>query len=774
MKRTNKAFLPSIFPLFVSPDEKSGFTSIGLVSNGLTFMPSFSACLLPFVFCLLSFVTFSQETKKPKIGLVLSGGGAKGFAHIGVLKEIEKAGIKLDYIGGTSMGAIIGGLYACGYSADELDSIFKGTDFDELLQDFVPRNNKTFYEKRNDEVYAFSLPFQKFKVSVPKGISKGLYNYNLLSKLTHNYRYVRDFNQLKIPFVCIATNVETGEEKIFRNGSLPLVLSASGAFPSLFSPVEIDGELYIDGGVANNYPVEEVRRMGADIIIGVDVQDDLKNRDKLTGATGVLVQISNYQMIEKMKEKRKLTDIYVKPDIEGFSVVSFDQGQEIIKRGVEAALQVKSQLDKIGSQELKPLQKSSKIDSVFIKEVAINYMKNYTRSYILGKLRFVAGKRISYNDLHSGINNLNATQNFSSINYNIIKDDYESDVLSINLKENPIKTYLKLGLHYDDLYKSSALLNVSQKNLLFSNDIASLDFILGDNFRYNFDYYRDNGFHWSFGVKSKLNRFNKRQSKTDFRGGDVITALSLKTIDLDYLDLTNQVYVQTIFAQKFLVGGGLEHKYINIQSNNFQDEATFIEDSNYLAGFAFLKYDSFNNKYFPKRGWYFFGDAQTFVSSSDYNNDFTKHSIFKADVGIAQTFFKKATLKIQSEGGFSVGENANNIFNFSLGGYGFSTVNNIKPFYGYDFLSLSGDSYVKASITVDYEFLKKNHLNIGANFTNIGYKIFDNDIWISKPLYSGYSLGYGMETLIGPIEIKQSWSPETGNSFTWISVGFWF
>ena len=308
------------------------------------------SCLLPLFFILFSLSSLSQEAKKQKIGLVLSGGGAKGFAHIGVLKEIEKAGIKIDYIGGSSMGAIIGGLYASGYSASQLDSIFEDTDFDALIQDFVPRNNRTFYEKRNDEMYAISLPFQKFKISVPKGFSKGLYNYNLLSKLTHNVRHVEDFSQLKIPFLCIATNVETGEGKVFKGGSLPQVLSASGAFPSLFSPVEIDGQFYIDGGIADNYPVEEVRKMGADIIIGVDVQDDLKKVDDIKGVTGVLAQISNYQMLQNMKGKKEKTDIYIKPDIENFSIMSFGQGSEIIKKGVQAAELVRDKLNSLGTK----------------------------------------------------------------------------------------------------------------------------------------------------------------------------------------------------------------------------------------------------------------------------------------------------------------------------------------------------------------------------------------------------------------------------------------
>ncbi|WP_300566139.1 patatin-like phospholipase family protein [Flavobacterium sp.] len=732
------------------------------------------AFLLLVVFSLFTFPSFSQDSiKKPKIGLVLSGGGAKGLAHIGVLKEIEKAGIKIDYIGGTSMGAIIGGLYASGYTASDLDSIFRGTNFDELLQDFVPRNNKTFYEKQNDEVYALSLPFQHFKISVPRGLSKGLYNYNLISKLTHNVRHIRDFNQLKIPFLCIATNVETGEEVVFNKGSLPLCLVASGAFPSLFAPVEIDGKLYVDGGVANNYPVEEVRKMGADIIIGVDVQDDLKNRNNINGATGVLVQISNFQMIEKMKAKKELTDIYIKPNIEGFSVISFDQSEAIVQKGVEAAQLVKDKLEKLGTNYKPVSENMNRVDSLFVQGIAINGLENYTRSYVLGKLRFKIGTKISYTDLHSGINNLNATQNFSLINYQLVNDD-NLDILLLDVKENPIKTYLKFGLHYDDLFKTSALLNVTQKKVLFKNDLASFDFILGDNIRYNLDYYVDNGFHWSFGFKSKLNQFNKTISKTDFNGGEILQALSLKTLNIDYLDITNQAYVQTIFIQKFLIGAGVEHKFMRIFSNTIQNTTKYIDNSNYISLFGFLKYDSFDNKYFPKKGWYFMGDFQSFLSSSDVNNNFEKSSTFKADAAIVQTFFKKISVKVQTEGGFLAGESSSHIFDFVLGGYGFAKTNNFRPFFGYDFLELAGDSYVKGSVTLDYELLKKHHVNFAANYSNIGNNIFENKNWIAHPRYSGYALGYGMETLLGPIELKHSWSPETGKHYTWFTVGFWF
>ena len=179
---------------------------------------------LIFVFFLTFLVSFSQE--KPanqdiKVGLVLSGGGAKGFAHVSVLKVLEEAGVRVDYIGGTSMGAIIGGLYASGYSASELDSIVRSVDFDAILSDDLPRKSRPFYEKESGEKYAVVLPVKKRSGGIPKAISQGQNVLNLFTKLTQHVNNINDFNNLPIPFLCIATNLETGESKTLNSGFLP-------------------------------------------------------------------------------------------------------------------------------------------------------------------------------------------------------------------------------------------------------------------------------------------------------------------------------------------------------------------------------------------------------------------------------------------------------------------------------------------------------------------------------------------------------------------------
>lgn len=734
--------------------------------------------VLTLIFALMLFLppaVFGQEkTQRPKVGLVLSGGGAKGFAHIGVLKVLEESGVKIDYIGGTSMGAIIGGLYASGYNASQIDSIFRKTDFDALLQDYVPRAAKNFYGKRSDELYAITLPFDHFRIGIPRSYSKGLYNFNLISRLTHNVRHVEDFNKLPISFFCIATDIETGEQVMLDKGYLPMAIRASAALPSLFSPVELDGRLLVDGGVSNNYPIEELRKKGADIIIGVDVQDGLKDRKSLTDATRILGQISTIGQKEIMKKKRAQTDIYIKPELDEFNVISFSDGGTIIQRGELAALEKLSELKLLVPQDQfyqRPdLSKSS--DSICLKNISVNNFENFTRAYVLGKLKFKNAMTISYDDLKAGIDNLDATKNFSSISYSFHQVEGE-DEIKLNLAENPSRAMLRFGLHYDGLYKSGVLTNLTYRRMLFKNDVISADVALGDNFRYNIDYYVDNGFYFSFGFRSRFNRFN-RNINTDFSNGELLEDLGLNSVNIDFLDLSNQVYVQTLFMQKFIIGAGLEMKHLQIKSETLQNQEQTFEKSRYFSGIGYLKYDSYDNKYFPRTGWLASADYQYFFHSTDFTHTFNQYSILKGETGIARTFFKKLTLKADAEAGAAFGDDSVPFFNFILGGYGFQPVNNIKGFYGYDFLGIAGDSYVKVGATLDWEVFRKNHLNFSANYAQVQNGLFRSTDWISSPKYSGYAIGYGMETIIGPIEIKYSWSPEHREDFLWFNVGFAF
>jgi NTE family protein len=348
----------------------------------------------------------------------------------------------------------------------------------------------------------------------------------------------------------------------------------------------------------------------------------------------------------------------------------------------------------------------------------------------------------------------------------------QADDLNISLTENATKTYLKFGLHYDDLFKSGVLVNLTHKKTFFKNDIASIDVVLGDNIRYNLDYYIENGFNLSLGFKSKLNQFNRNVAK-EFSNLNLMP-VGINSINVDFLDLTNQIYFQSLFVQKFLIGGGAEFKYLKIKSETLEETDLIIDKSSYLSILGYVKYDSFDDKYFPKKGWYFSGDIQSYLVSSNYTGVFKPFSTINADFGITATLFKNTTFTFQTDAGSTLGTESVPFFNYVFGGYGYNPINNFKHFYGYDYLSVAANSYIKSSGTIDYEFYKNNHFNFTANFANIGNKIFDTVDWISMPKYSGYAVGYGLETVIGPIGVKYSWSPEKVRGYTWFSVGFLF
>ncbi|MGS4346049.1 patatin-like phospholipase family protein [Myroides odoratus] len=726
--------------------------------------------------------SFAQEEDRPKVGVVLSGGGAKGLAHIGVLKVLEEQGVQVDYITGTSMGAIVGGLYASGYTASELDSIFSSIDATALIRDYIPRISKSFYEKKNDEIYALTLPFDKFKIGLPKAFSRGMYNYNLMNRLLAHVRHVRDFNDLNIPFLCIATNIETGKPVLIDSGYLPQAILASGAFPSLFAPVFIDDTHLIDGGIVNNYPIAELKALGADIVIGVDVQDGLKSIDEINGAADVLLQISNYSTINQMKDKIGGTDIYIKPDISGYTVVSFEEGKAIIQRGVEAAEVKLDEIKKIGGKK-EVLQKQyvpKYTDKIKVNSIDINGLTRYTRRYVHGKLGFKPNSSITFDELEKGIDQLNGTDNFSSISYRFDAEG-DGDELVLDLVENPTKRYLKLGVHYDGLYKSAALVNVTQKNLLMKSDIASLDVAVGDNVRYNFNYFVDNGFYWSVGINSKYNQFGhdlrfKMLLKDDHF--EIPSDIDLESLpakfNVDYKDLENRLVFQTFYQQKFLLAVGLEHRYFDIKSNTLNIKESMFDRSTYLGGFANFTFDTYDNKYFPRKGFMFKGEYKNYFYSSDYLGNFQNFSMINGSVGYATRVVDKFYVDLRSRMGATIGNTPSMGFMYFLGGYGFADRDNIIPFNGYDLLSIAGNSYITGSVNLDYEIFKKHHINFSANFANVGEDIFSGSEWLFKSNYSGYALGYGMQTMIGPIEVKYSYSPDTGGSYTYFSVGFWF
>lgn len=371
-----------------------------------------------------------------------------------------------------------------------------------------------------------------------------------------------------------------------------------------------------------------------------------------------------------------------------------------------------------------------------------------------------------------------ATNNFDLFDYKLIPKEDGFDLIG-HIKETENRTFLKLGLHYDGLYKSAALVNITRNRLLFNNDVASLDFIVGDNVRYNFNYFIDKGYHWSIGFSSRYNHFDKAITPRSFMDRSIAQDFQVNAVGLDVNDITNRFFLQTLFTQDLRLTLGLEHKHLKISTEtlltqNPEDGETVFERSDFISTYGQLKLDTFTDKHFPKHGFLVDCDFHLYLSSSNYNNNFSEFSIAKGDFAFAFKLAPKLYTKIGTAGGFKIGNDDTHSLDFALGGYGNNLINNYISFYGYDYLEIPGNSFVKGYLDLDYEIFKKHHIIASVNLANVDRGIFESGEWLTSPDYSGYALGYSIDTFLGPLEAKWTFSGETKQSTWFFNLGFWF
>ncbi len=316
--------------------------------------------LVVMILTTLSSILLAGDTShRPKIGLALGGGGARGAAEVGVLKVLEEKGIRPDYIAGTSIGAIVGGLYACGYSAQELDSLFRCQEWLSLIGDRNKDLRKSILDQRDGVTYLFGFPISgSIKKTETEEFGLGLLGGTnitlLLDSLTKQYDGIASFDDLPIPFRCVAVDLKKHEEVIMDSCELELAMRASIGIPGAFKPVKWKGKLLVDGGMLNNLPVDVVREMGADIVIAIDLEQiQHEERDfslkETFGIGGILDWLVSRPDWKKNKANREDADIYINPQLAEYDISSFgtESISTMIERGERAARAVGKQLDRL-------------------------------------------------------------------------------------------------------------------------------------------------------------------------------------------------------------------------------------------------------------------------------------------------------------------------------------------------------------------------------------------------------------------------------------------
>ena len=457
-------------------------------------LPRISLCIL---LGFLPVLTKAQETKthypsgRPKLGLTLSGGGAKGFAHIGVLKVLEEVGLRPDYITGTSMGSIVGGLYSLGYSADSLHTIVREQDWGQVLSDDLFLEEVVFEEKLYFNNEFLELPIDGWVVRPPSGLIEGQQIMELLNYLTLPAYHINDFSKLPIPFRCVAADVVTGKFVVLDKGHLAEAMRTSMAIPTVFTAVQSDTMVLVDGGFIRNFPVKEVVDMGAQRVIGAYTGAVRKGRDQLYSFNQILGQLAFLMSLEDAQEQLPYLDIYIEPDLTGFSAGDFNRYEAIIQAGEDAARdkieylrELASELDQYGSQP--EVVSLPTIENIVIDEVRIIGNTYLSDDEIIGRAQIAPGDVVPVDGFSRILDNLYGTNLFETVTYSLQKEE-DANVLVINCKEK-LTRLLRTALIYDSYTNAGFLFNISLRNTFLEADRLMLTSRITDHYRVNLNY----------------------------------------------------------------------------------------------------------------------------------------------------------------------------------------------------------------------------------------------------------------------------------------------
>ncbi len=717
-----------------------------------------------FLVCFITQNSFCQSdnTERPKIGVVLSGGGAKGLAHIGFLKVMEEAGIRPDYIGGTSMGSIIGGLYAIGYSADSLEKIAKGMRWNYYLTDDIPRRYITLEEKADNDRFLLSFPIEERRIVIPSGIVNGQNIENILNVLCAPVHDVRNFNDLQIPYLCVATNIETGEEVVFREGSLPEAMRASMGIPSVFYPIEISGKLLVDGGVVNNFPVNHVKDMGADIIIGVDVGFQFHTKEDLNSIIRIIEQTTLFLGHSLNEINKSHCNILITPEIKDYSASSFNATDTLIALGEIAARQKFTEMKELAETLRKydntysPSQNLPILDSILIKEIKIKGLNKVSSKLVSGKLQLEPMQKYSPEEIGTAVERTYSSLYFEKISWQLEVPESGGTRIIINATEAKGGLF-RAGLHYDTNYKAALLLNTTFRNVLLDGSKFSTNLSLGENPFLNINYFKNNGWKPGFGLNAEVNNFDVFAYNNEGR----------KISNLSYTEGSIQLYTQSIIRNSHAIGFGTEMERTILKPRidpgfNFdQSRQTF------LSYYGFVELDSYDNAYFPKRGVKMNTEFRIITHKNQHPVLF-----FSGRTSKVMRLSPRGSLLLHAYGGFAHGDSIPYQYYFYTGGLNPVRRNGMIPFVGLDFMERAEKNALVLRADLQIELFKNLYITAKANVGNL--KSDFTELFTYNKMIGGFGLTFSYDSWIGPIEYTLMKSINKTRVLSFINIGYWF
>ena len=748
---------------------------------------------------------------RPTVGLVLSGGGAKGAAHVGVIKYLEELGIPVDMVVGTSIGGLVGGLYSLGYEVEEIDTLVRNMDWEWALSDELSREYISYTDMKYKEKYMISIPFfyerdyykmrltddirfedekelEILKIgadnkdgpeliknnllgSLPAAYIYGQNVNNLISSLTIGYQDSLSFADLPIPFVCVATDLVSGKAKIWHSGKINDAMRSTMSIPGMFAPVRKDGMVLVDGGLRDNYPTRLAREMGADIIIGVDLSQRQKSYNKVNNLADIMYQGVDMMMRDSYEENARIPDVSIKPYLPEYNMMSFNATaiDSILVRGWRAAQEKDSLLRIIAEKTAGKYDVPNKgrafdfhADSLLISEIDVKGVLPREKALLKQRLHINLSEKISRSELDHIIARIYGTGSYDFVTYELLGDK-EPFKLVVTCRKGPVHQ-LGLGVRADTEEIVSVLFNLGFNAHKLYGHAFDLTAKISAN-----PYVQ---FRWSWDVP-KVPTINMTASA---RWTDLNTLnLWEHKLGFNFLHARQELFFSNMTWRKFDFNAGFRNEVFrirNIKSEDILGDYDFNSLNNdFVSLFATGRTDVLDDGDFPTRGvkaqlsyaWTFAGFPK------DFNNFHTVYAGIKGVVpgGDVFAFIPYANCRfLLSNDDVPVA-----YFNAIGGSLPGRYVDQQMPFIGVT--NLWAMKNILTIAGMDFRFrLARNHYLTGI--VNYARDSDDFGSYMTGTGYFGAGVEYAYDTIFGPLKANVHWSNLAKTVGFYISAGYNF
>lgn len=693
----------------------------------------------------------------PTVGLALSGGSAKGFAHIGVLRALEELGVEVDVVAGTSMGAVVGGLYAIGLSVDSIEHVITAADWSSLIGDGIPRHRLFLDQKRLDERVVLSVPLRDRRVTLPAGAIVGSNVMRILEHVTWRAATVRTFAELPRPFVAVATDLETGEAVPLREGVLSEAIRASSGVPGAVEPYVLDGRMLVDGALSRNLPASDARGLGADFVICSDVSEPLDSADELQSMVDVLAQLAALSMLATTLTQREQCDVLIEPDVDGLSSLDFSTVGEWVGRGLAAARGRAEELRVLaphpgpggqgqGEVPIRPGHAAKLLgDSVRIAALEIVGSEDpRVLELVRRELELAPGAYVGREHMESRLGDLDATGLFGLVRYRLSAEGADQAALAVAVDERP-RDRLGVGLRYDDERRAALLFTAGVHNLLRYGSHTRIELRVGEETRLGL-------------------AFNRRRGVTGRFGAGLAAGWSQGPLDLNASGGGRPtVEVSRVSGSLGLSAG--RATYLGLEAAGERALASRDAVDVWLAsGSVVLDHETLDRVDFPSSGADLLARAEWGVTDLTEGGSY---ALWLVDARSYLPLHPRVSLDVGAFVGYGRGSDLPLHRRFFIGGAHRSAVfRNTQPtFQGLERQEQNGRAVQIARTGVRFEPRPEWFVRAGVDIGGV------REAWafpMERPM-TGWSLSFGASTLVGPVEleISQLWA----NRDPRISVG---